>query len=335
MSEQLIAQEGNYGVVNFEEYAMSSANAIRQINLIQDVMRSVMKVDEHYGTIPGTNKPSLYKPGAEKLSLVFRLRPGYRIDRTDMANGHREYEVTCTLYHIPTGQSVGEGVGSATTMEGKYRFRGGEKESTGKPVPTEYWNLKSAGKTAEAKALIGGLSVGKVDGKWEICIIGEKQEHDNPADYYNTVLKMAKKRAHVDAILTATAASDIFTQDVEDMPEVFDKSSTTKQTANGKASDKPAVKQPKEKKAAEPQETNGDARAKLVKLLEEYSSGDLGMMNDACIEASTFNDKDGNPRSFSTEQIMMQKDDGSYAIGDKWMNAAYGKLKKLIEAQGE
>jgi len=32
---------------------------------------------------------------------------------------------------------------------------------------------------------------------------------------------MAKKRAHVDAILTATAASDIFTQDVEDMPEVI------------------------------------------------------------------------------------------------------------------
>jgi hypothetical protein len=33
------------------------------------------------------------------------------------------------------------------------------------------------------------------------------------------VLKMAKKRAHVDAVLTATVASDIFTQDVEDMPE--------------------------------------------------------------------------------------------------------------------
>ena len=45
---------------------------------------------------------------------------------------------------------------------------------------------------------------------------GQRVEFDNPADYYNTVLKMAKKRAHVDAILTATAASDCFTQDVED-----------------------------------------------------------------------------------------------------------------------
>ena len=39
---------------------------------------------------------------------------------------------------------------------------------------------------------------------------------------------MAKKRAHVDAVLTATAASDIFTQDVEDMvPESTPKAPET------------------------------------------------------------------------------------------------------------
>jgi hypothetical protein len=225
MEEQAVYEvvKRDTSIINFEEYAMSSAGVIRQVNVIQDVMKAVMKVDEHYGTIPGTKKPSLYKPGAEKLSLVFRLRPEYEIRRSDMANGHREYEVTCTLYHIPTGQSVGQGVGSATTMEGKYRYRGGEKEGTGRPIPKEYWNLKKESKMKEAQALIGGpgFSPGKIDGAWEICSTGEKQEHDNPADYYNTILKMAKKRAHVDAILTATAASDIFTQDVEDMPEVI------------------------------------------------------------------------------------------------------------------
>jgi len=47
-------------------------------------------------------------------------------------------------------------------------------------------------------------------------------ENTDLADTYNTVLKMAKKRALVDATLTATAASDIFTQDLEDYtpPEV-------------------------------------------------------------------------------------------------------------------
>ena len=46
---------------------------------------------------------------------------------------------------------------------------------------------------------------------------GGKAENPDIADTYNTVLKMAKKRAHVDAIITVTAASDIFTQDVEDL----------------------------------------------------------------------------------------------------------------------
>jgi hypothetical protein len=46
-----------------------------------------------------------------------------------------------------------------------------------------------------------------------------KVENPDIADTYNTVLKMAKKRAHVDAILTATAASDIFTQDIDERAE--------------------------------------------------------------------------------------------------------------------
>jgi hypothetical protein len=239
-------------VVNFEEYAMSTVGVLRQVAVIQEVMTAVMHKDEHYGTIPGTKKPSLYKPGAEKLSLVFRLRPEYEIRRSDLGNGHREYEVVCTLYHIPTGQSVGQGVGSATTMEGKYRYRGGEKEGTGQPVPKEYWNLKKEGKLSEAQALVGGagFSAGKIDGQWEICSIGEKQEHDNPADYYNTILKMAKKRAHVDAILTATAASDIFTQDVEDMPEVIPGAKDA-----AKKEEAPPLKQPEKKKAAPAPET--------------------------------------------------------------------------------
>jgi len=217
-----VAKAERLGVVNFEEYAMTEQGVLKQVQIIQSIMHGVMKQDEHYGTIPGTKKPSLYKAGAEKLSLTFRLRPEYEIRRSDLPNGHREYEVVCTLYHIPTGQSVGQGVGSATTMEGKYRYRGGEKVGTGQPIPKTYWNLKKTDGNA-AQVLIGGpgFSVGKIDGNWEICSTGEKMEHDNPADYWNTILKMAKKRAHVDAILTATAASDIFTQDIEDMPEVI------------------------------------------------------------------------------------------------------------------
>jgi hypothetical protein len=198
--------------------AMTPDTMVRQITLIQHVMEKVMKDGEHYGVIPGCGKkPSLLKAGAEKLSLTFRLAPSYVITQSDLPGGHREYNVRCTLTHIPTGKVFGEGVGACSTMEGKYRYRTGEVELTDKEVPKDYW-------TNRDQNLIGGkgFSTKKNEaGKWVIARAGEKVEHDNPADYYNTVLKMAKKRAHVDAVLTATAASDIFTQDVEDMPEVI------------------------------------------------------------------------------------------------------------------
>lgn len=61
-----------------------------------------------------------------------------------------------------------------------------------------------------ATAEIAGSGVG-------MCSTSEKKYKSRPpSDMLNTVLKMAKKRSHVDAILTATAASDIFTQDIED-----------------------------------------------------------------------------------------------------------------------
>jgi len=274
-----VAIRESYGVVNFEESAMNVESVTRQVGIIQNVMKSVMKQDEHYGTIPGTNKPSLLKPGAEKLNLVFRLRPEYQITKTELYNGHREYEVVCTLYHIPTGQSVGQGVGSATTMEGKYRFRGGEKKDTGNPVPKDYWNLKKTD-PAKAKELIGGDGFGtaKFDGEWRICELGEKIEHDNPADYYNTVLKMAKKRAHVDAILTATAASDIFTQDTEDMTEVIPGAAEVKKES------KPPIAEPQKKSGngeQKPQMKDPDAPCSEAQTKAIFAMcGKLGIKDD-------------------------------------------------------
>jgi hypothetical protein len=189
--------------------AYTAADVLQQVGLIQDVMRAAMKDGEHYGTIPGCgDKKTLKKPGAEKLGLTFRLAPEYQVETKDLPNGHREHRIICRLVHIASGLSWGQGVGSCTSMESKYRFR---MEDTGRPVPQRYWDTRD-------KSLLGGerFVPKKKDGKWTIQ---ERVEHDNPADYFNTVLKIAKKRAHVDAILTATAASDIFTQDAEDIRE--------------------------------------------------------------------------------------------------------------------
>lgn len=237
----------------YEAMPLTAAQIQAQVNLIQEVMKAVMKDGEHYGKIPGCgDKPSLLKPGAEKLMFTFRLVADPEVEVFELyhptVHGHREYRVKVRISSM-NGTYMGGGIGSCSTMENKYRFRGGEKINTERPVPKEYWNLKSAGKIAEAQALIGGpgFGTGKFDGAWMICEIGEKQEHDNPADFYNTCEKMGKKRALVDATLTVTAASDIFTQDIE---ELVENGVMTPKAETKKAPVQPPQKKAESKKAA-------------------------------------------------------------------------------------
>lgn len=213
-------------IATMEDFALAPEILLRRKKALNTVMSSIMKEETHFGKIPGCgNRPTLLKPGAEVIASTFQLCPRYRIGRTDLESGHREYEITCELY-TPAGGFVGQGVGSCSTMEGKYRFRTGDGEVTNVPVPKGYWdsrNPKILKQTANAAGFEGDKFGTKKDdsGKWMISTHGERVEHDNPADYYNTVLKMGKKRAFVDAVLTATGASDIFTQDIEDMPETI------------------------------------------------------------------------------------------------------------------
>ena len=89
---------------NFQN-ALQPAEVVNQVALIQQVMHEVMQDGQHYGLIPGCGKkPSLLKPGAEKLGMVFRLAPEFKIDKEDFPGGHREYIITCTMIHIPTGK---------------------------------------------------------------------------------------------------------------------------------------------------------------------------------------------------------------------------------------
>jgi len=212
---------GELQVINYEEYAMTPERLVRQIELIQDVMKNVMHENEHYGKIPGCgDKPSLLKPGAEKLSTTFRLAPSYNIEEKNLPNNHREYKVVCTLTHIPTGAIFGQGVGAGSTMESKYRYRKSERicPKCGKDTIIKGKEEYGGGFICFAKKGGCGAKFKKDDTEITDQIVG-RIEYEDPADYYNTVLKMAKKRAHVDAVLTCTAASDIFTQDVEDLPE--------------------------------------------------------------------------------------------------------------------
>lgn len=213
----------NNQVAALEDFTLAPEAIIARKQTLALVMDKVMKKGTHYGTIPGCgDKPTLLKPGAEAVSSTFQLCPRYQINRTDLSAGHREYEITCELY-APNGSFVGSGVGSCSTMEGKYRFRrAGHKCPACKKEDTIIKGKQQYGGGWVCYKNKGGCGAKFNDGDPQIenQDIG-RVEHDNPADYYNTVLKMGKKRAFVDAVLTVTGASDIFTQDIEDMGEVI------------------------------------------------------------------------------------------------------------------
>jgi hypothetical protein len=174
MSEELATYEPT--AIVHQQSPLEVNEVLAVVNRVGIILRDVMQEGVHYGKVPGCGpKPCLLKPGAEKLSMTFRLLPRYDVRMDDLGSGHREYSITCTL-EGPDGSFRGQGIGSCSTLEKKYRYR---------------------------------------------TINDQRVENPDIADVYNTVLKMAKKRAHVDAVITATSCGDIFTQDIEDNPEAF------------------------------------------------------------------------------------------------------------------
>ena len=209
-------------VIPFEQRvgALTVQDVRAQVNLIQHIMQEVMKRDEHYGVIPGTGtKPTLLKAGAEKLCLTFRLDPQY--DITERQDGtHIHITSKCTLYHIPSSQRYGSGMGSCSTRESKYAYRSSARKCPKCSSETIIKGKEEYGGGWICFAKKGGCGAKFADADEAIT----KQQtgrvpNEDLADQYNTVLKMANKRSLVAAVLNATAASDIFTQDIEDMPQ--------------------------------------------------------------------------------------------------------------------
>lgn len=189
---------------------------------IFNLMKSVMREDVHYGRIPGCgDKPTLLQPGAQALAQLFNCTPQFQIEKTGLERGQCMWAVTCRMVHRGTGQVVGEGVGICSTMEDKYRYRKAERvcPTCGKASIIKGREEYGGGWVCfKAK---GGCGAKFSDGDYAIeSQAAGRVEVDNPYDKYNTVQKIACKRAYVHAALNITAASELFTQDIEDFDEL-------------------------------------------------------------------------------------------------------------------
>lgn len=179
-------------VIVHQERQLTAVDLRAHVNLVQEVMQAVMKNGTHYGVIPGTPKPSLWKPGAEVLAATFRIAVSYRTEDLSTLDVVR-YRVTAIGTHQTSGIVMGEGMGECSSGEEKYKWRKAYDEEFA-ATPEDKKRIKYGKYTA-------------------------KQVRTEAADLANTVLKMACKRAQVAMTLNVTAASDIFTQDIEDLPE--------------------------------------------------------------------------------------------------------------------
>ncbi len=178
---------------------------IAEIGAFQALVRQYLKKDIDYGIIPGTgNKPTLLKPGAEKVDKLLDLSDNYEIvEKTeDWNKPFFNYLFRCELRIIGSNILVSSGMGSCNSFESKYRYRWAWPSD----VPEE----KRAGMVTRQIRAKGRM------------VTQYRIDNDDVCSQANTILKMAKKRAHIDATLSAARLSELFTQDVEDLaPETF------------------------------------------------------------------------------------------------------------------
>ena len=202
MSTQAIEVQ-SHGQVQPQQNWYSADQVLKRVRAIQQLMDAVMKKDTHFGVIPGTKKPTLYKAGSEQILSMFRLAVDPVIEDLSTEDECR-IRVLCRLTDV-SGRFLGAGVGEASSSEQKYKWR--------KIVSKEEWEWFKANSPdrTRIKFFTYWQNNKRLEGK-------EEQIRTEVPDIRNTILKMAKKRAQIDATLTVTGSSDCFDQDLDDLP---------------------------------------------------------------------------------------------------------------------
>lgn len=192
--------------VALDETAQHAIDAVKRLKDMMIVLKAQeLKEGIDYGVIPGTGKkPTLYKPGMEKVMRMLSVIPQFRFETKieDFDKGLFHYVIECTLVDVEFGSVIpgARGVGSCSSYESKYRYR---------------WVF--------ANQLSGGIDPSTLRSRKTRR--GDMQyQIPNPDifDQANPVLKVAKKRALGDAVNGAAAISEFFNLDLEDYTIVVD-----------------------------------------------------------------------------------------------------------------
>ena len=218
MTEQELAVVNNG---TFIAPVASVQDALVAYQAMKEFVEGILRKDVDFGTIPGTPKPTLYKPGAEKLMRFFGV--SVELDALSAVedwtgadhDGEAFFYYRYKALAFRGDMKIAEAVGSCSSWEKKYRYRTAEIKCPECGAENIRHSKNESGWYCWAKT--GGCGANFEESDTRIT----KQPrgmvpNPNPADLVNTIDKMAQKRAIVAAALLACNASEYFTQDIED-----------------------------------------------------------------------------------------------------------------------
>ncbi len=198
MEKETIVPKNISVVPQFEITPEQNKTLIQQV---QKFVKEQMIKDVDFGVIPGVEKPSLLKPGAEKLCNIFGF--GVEISEVDKVEdwdkGMFSYTYKAIVRNKRTGLVEAECIGSCNSKESKYAFRW-------VPAFKATQEMISMSNKQEERIAKSGKP-----------FVWYRIPNEDIFTQVNTLQKMAQKRAMVGAVLIATRASGFLTQDVEDM----------------------------------------------------------------------------------------------------------------------
>lgn len=206
MSEDALTITGNEtNLANWYDSPPPKAVMRQALDLFvarREAAKSILEegVDKDFSQLPGTPKPSLHQPGADKLISAFGLIPRI-VARPDLSVFDHEngfYYIKNQFDVLNGDKVVGTGIGTASSKESKYAYRWmNAKQIEGHPKLRDY-KLDDFEKRSNQ--------------------YGTQYKVPNPdiGDLVNTLEKMSAKRAKTSAVLQAFGLSSDFTTDTGD-----------------------------------------------------------------------------------------------------------------------
>lgn len=288
MSEALKVIDAKFEVLGAPRMVVDPVEALEQRKRLAVAVSQQLTPKVDFDVAPGTDKQVLLQPGADKLlnlyGLMSRTTCVKAVERWDEGHEFFHYVYRADIIWVRRVEdgSMREEIlaqveGSANSRESKYAWRWAKLAE----LAGELRAQATAGdlKTQNRAEAVIEFELKKDEERWARCVAEKwKSEsfvaksgktfvryfdphavmyripNDGICDQVNTLQKMAQKRAYVGATIKATKASDLFTQDMEDLAE-------NEAVSKGAPAPVAAPKEAPEKASGKPQETPKAAEA--------------------------------------------------------------------------